>query len=150
MQLGALHEPTSFNNRLQATDVMLGTAAGGGDRCKLHNEYEITGNNGNVQWQTITAPGMAELRQVYSYDAVNRLEIAAEYNSAVTTPSCPDAGSQWRHKFGYHRWRTSSSSGRTPSDILGQHGGGPHINFEVFDPSNIWKPIENSHVYLKK
>jgi RHS repeat-associated protein len=37
----------------------------------------------------------------------------------------------------------------TDADILGQHGGGAHVNFEVFDKSNMWKPIENSHVYIK-
>jgi YD repeat-containing protein len=93
--------------------MMLGTAAGAFDRWKLHNQHPVTGNNGNVQWQTITAPGMAELTQAYSYDAVNRLEIAAEYNSAVTTPSCPDAGSQWCQKFGYDRYGNRTIAART-------------------------------------
>jgi hypothetical protein len=39
------------------------------------------------------------------------------------------------------------------SDILGEHAGGPHVNFETLAP-NPAKPgkmmiIENSHVFLK-
>ncbi len=38
------------------------------------------------------------------------------------------------------------------SDILGKHGGGPHVNFEYMEP-NPFKPgkmnvVKNIHVYL--
>lgn len=35
----------------------------------------------------------------------------------------------------------------TDSDILGKHGNtGPHVNFEIYDPRNLEKPITNYHI----
>jgi RHS repeat-associated protein len=90
-----LWEHTSFNNRLQPTEVGLGTTQSGIDRLKLNYAYGTTNNNGNVQTQTISVPGGPTLSQSYSYDQLNRLQSAEELNG--TTQS-------WKQTFVYDRY----------------------------------------------
>ncbi len=61
-----LTESTAYNNRLQPTSISVGT------RVSLGYAYGTSNNNGNVQSQTITAPGLS-LTQTYGYDWLNRL-----------------------------------------------------------------------------
>jgi RHS repeat-associated protein len=90
-----LWEHTSFNTRLQPTEIGLGTQPGGVDRLKLNYSYGSTNNNGNVLSQTITIPGGQTLSQSYTYDALNRLKSAEEMNG----------GSQsWKQTFIYDRY----------------------------------------------
>jgi YD repeat-containing protein len=57
MQLGNGHwESTTFNARLQPTQIALGNLTGATDLLKLNYDYGTTANNGNVQSQTITVP----------------------------------------------------------------------------------------------
>ena len=73
-------ETTVYNSRLQPTSI---EAEKTNSLWKLDNSYcaspstSCNNNNGNVGWQTITVPG-ASARQVYGYDAVNRLTAADE------------------------------------------------------------------------
>jgi RHS repeat-associated protein len=68
-------------------------------------EVSCTVNNGNVWSQKITPGSAAAITQYYSYDAVNRLDIATENpTTAPANPSqvaCPDAGSSWCEAYGY-------------------------------------------------
>lgn len=90
MQLGNnLWEHTSFNNRLQPEQIGLGTQSTNASLLQLDYSYGTTNNNGNVQSQIITAPGLA-LTQSYEYDALNRLHIAKEQN-----------GASWKQTFIY-------------------------------------------------
>jgi RHS repeat-associated protein len=88
MRLGnSLWEHTIFNNRLQATEIDLGTSAGAIDRLKLSYDYGSL-NNGNVQSQSISVPTIGTatgftLNQSYTYDAVNRLLTAEEMNGST-------------------------------------------------------------------
>ena len=61
-------------------------------------------NNGNVLSQKISVPGMTALTQYYTYDPLNRLEIATENPTNPLTPACPDEGSQWCQKFEHGVW----------------------------------------------
>jgi RHS repeat-associated protein len=61
-----LTESTAYNNRLQPTSISVGTLVSFG------YIYGTSNNNGNVQSQTITAPGLS-LTQTYGYDWLNRL-----------------------------------------------------------------------------
>src|SRR5690606_6867702 len=83
MQLGnGRWESTIFNNRLQPTQIALGSTQNGTDLLKLNYSYysgTAATNNGNVMSQTITVPGVTHpFIQTYSYDALNRLESAVE------------------------------------------------------------------------
>lgn len=87
MQLGnGRWESTEFNDRLQPTQIALGTTPGATNLLKLDYGYGTTANNGNVLSQTITVPGMTHpLIQNYTYDSLNRLEAAAETSTTVQT-----------------------------------------------------------------
>jgi RHS repeat-associated protein len=61
-----LTESTAYNNRLQPTSISVGTLVSFG------YIYGTSNNNGNVQSQSITAPGLS-LTQTYGYDWLNRL-----------------------------------------------------------------------------
>ena len=57
MQLGnGTWESTTFNSRLQPTQIALGTVQNGIDKLKLNFDYGTTANNGNVLSQTILVP----------------------------------------------------------------------------------------------
>jgi RHS repeat-associated protein len=95
VQLGNMRwESTEFNARLQPTQIALGTTPQGTDLLKLNYSYGMTNNNGNVQSQTITVPGMSPLTQTYVYDALNRLWVAGETGG-------PDP---WQQYFRYDRY----------------------------------------------
>src|SRR5256714_1992164 len=89
-----LWEHTSFNSRLQPTEIGLGTSSIDSSTLKLNYDYGSTNNNGNVQSQTITLPNLT-LSQSYSYDSLNRLQTAQEINGANQT---------WKQTFIYDRY----------------------------------------------
>ena len=89
-------ESTQFNNRLQPTQIALGTTQGATDLLKLEYGYGSTDNNGNVQLQKITVPGVAfPYWQIYTYDELNRLKAAVETQNLSQT---------WRQTFTYDRY----------------------------------------------
>ncbi|HMM81501.1 MAG TPA: RHS repeat-associated core domain-containing protein [Pyrinomonadaceae bacterium] len=97
MQLGnGRWESTSFNSRLQPTQIALGTVQNGTDMLKLDYSYGSTANNGNVLSQTITVPGMTyPLVQNYAYDELNRLSSATETSNGTQT---------WKQAFTFDRY----------------------------------------------
>jgi RHS repeat-associated protein len=107
-------ERTLFNGRLQPTEIDLGASNGASDLLKLEYSYGSTTNNGNVLTQTITAPktagGSLVLIQNYSYDVLNRLNIAEEFISAT---------SQWKQTYDIDRW--GNRAVRSTSYILPQN-----------------------------
>lgn len=123
MRLGNnLWEHTTFNSRLQPEQIGLGTASTNSNVLKLDYGYGTTNNSGNVQSQTITLPGLT-LAQTYSYDALNRLETAAETNA--TAPCLNQDGvatSCWKQKFAYDVFgnRRFNTSETTPN-VLGEN-----------------------------
>jgi RHS repeat-associated protein len=87
MQMGnGLVEQTGFNQRLQPTQIKLGTAGSPASVVQLDYGYGTTANNGNLLSQTITAPktagGSLVLTQTYGYDSLNRLVSAGENGTA--------------------------------------------------------------------
>ena len=89
MKLGNnLWERTSFNSRLQPTQIQLGTSSTPSSVVQLDYTYGVmvdasldtAQNNGNIQSQTVKV-GSHTIKQSYTYDRVNRLLSAAEtYN----------------------------------------------------------------------
>jgi hypothetical protein len=92
LRLGnSLWEGSTVNSRFQTTQITLGTASGGSELLKLDYNYGSTGNNGNVQSQTITVPTIGTATgfvttQSYTYDALNRLATAEEKQYGMSTP----------------------------------------------------------------
>ncbi len=85
-----LSEHTNFNNRLQPTQIGLGTTPGTTNKLLLNFTYGGTSNNGNILTQTITPPGLTALVQNYTYDPVNRILTASEA-----------AGANWSRTYDY-------------------------------------------------
>jgi RHS repeat-associated protein len=99
MQLGnGKYEHTTFNSRLQPTQIGLGIVSTDSSILRLDYGYGATSNNGNVLSQTITAPGLS-LSQCYGYDRLNRLATAEERSGA----NCAGV-QQWKQAFIYDRY----------------------------------------------
>lgn len=111
MRLGnTLWEHTNFNTRLQPTQIGLGTTSTNSTVLQLDFNYGTTQNNGNLQSQTITMPGLS-LSQTYTYDRLNRLETAVESD-----------GASWKQKFTYDRYgnrRIDPAPAVTSPDLVG-------------------------------
>ena len=92
-------ESTQFNNRLQPTQIALGSSVGNAGLLKIDYTYNTTGNadnNGNVLSQMITVPGLSHpFVQTYTYDELNRLKSATETNNSTQT---------WKQTFTFDRY----------------------------------------------
>ena len=114
-------EKTTFNGRVQPTQITLGSSASPSSLLQLDYTYNTpsqANNNGNVRTQTITAPktqsgtGNLVLTQNYSYDALNRLSFAEELIGAA---------SQWNQTYDIDRWgnrAVNNTSTYIPSPVL--------------------------------
>jgi RHS repeat-associated protein len=115
MQLGnGKWEHTTFNSRLQPTQIGLGTSATNSSLLQLDYGYGTIANNGNVLSQTITVAGSPNvvMSQIYGYDSLNRLQTASE-----------NIGSSWSQTYGYDRYGNrwvSASVGYTLSSLTPQ------------------------------
>ncbi len=86
-------ETAAYNNRLQITQIGLGTGSNDTSLLKLAYSYNTTGqtnNNGNLREQKITVPGAGgtsgfTATQTYTYDDLNRLQVAEEKVAGNTT-----------------------------------------------------------------
>lgn len=113
-------EHTSFNLRLQTEEIGLGTSSTDSSLLKLSYTYGVyiggvyhpEKDNGDVESQTITVPGMANpLIQSYTYDELNRLKTATELGG--TSPS-------WKQAFSYDRYGNRSiDTNNTTSTLIG-------------------------------
>jgi RHS repeat-associated protein len=116
LRLGnGLWEHTFYNDRLQLKEIGLGTSSADSSKLKLEYAYaptvdptadaidgtkDQTKNNGNVRSQRISVPAEGNtpaqtFTQVYTYDALNRLDTAWEVNGGAET---------WRQAYLYDRF----------------------------------------------
>jgi hypothetical protein len=110
MQLGnGRWESTTFNTRLQPTQIALGVTQGSRDLLDLDYIYGTTQNNGNVLSQTITVPRAGQsaviLNQTYSYDSLNRIKTAEEKPDGYTQTQCDQNPTHcWKQTFLFDRY----------------------------------------------
>jgi RHS repeat-associated protein len=101
-------ESAKFDNRLQMTEMTLGTSNGDGSLWKLKYEYgELNADGsvnqnqstGNIAKQTISYQGLAQpFVQTFKYDALSRIVEAKENNGSYN-------GTQnWKQTFDYDRF----------------------------------------------
>lgn len=101
MRLGnGKFENTTFNSRLQPTQIGLGASASTQNLLKLNYDYGTTDNNGNVKSQMITVPTVGNnngftATQTYTYDSLNRLKDAKEMIGTTQT---------WKQTFTFDRY----------------------------------------------
>lgn len=116
-----LVEHNIFNERQQATEIALGTSNTDSSVLKLEYAYGVAGaaglvdatkNNGSVQGQKITVPGIASpLTQTYTYDKLKRLEAAQE-----------NGGASWKQTFAYDPYGNRSvDAANTTADAVGEN-----------------------------
>ena len=107
-----LYEYNDYNNRLQPTEIGLGTFSGGSDKLMLQFAYgAANNNNGNILSQIITRPSLTALTQTYTYDKLNRLTSAAESG----------AGTAWSRGYSYDRYgnrAVTANSGLPTSPLM--------------------------------
>jgi RHS repeat-associated protein len=87
---GLIHA-VSYNNRLQPTQINLGTSGSPTSVISLGYTYGTTNNNGSVQTHTYSGGGLI-YTQNYGYDSLNRLTTANEN------------GTNWSQTNGYDRY----------------------------------------------
>ena len=115
MKMGnGLWEHMSYNSRLQPEEIGLGTNSISSGVFKLNYTYGTTDNNGNVQTQKMTIPGLSQsLFQSYSYDSLNRLEEARENQGT-------GFGTQyWKQRFTYDRYGNRNFGAGTTPNVMG-------------------------------
>jgi RHS repeat-associated protein len=155
MQLGNnLWEHTFFNNRLQPQMIGLGTSQAvvnpqDINRFRVDYYYGTTDNNGNVLQQTVSAfPDAAgnyglSLRQVYSYDALNRLKSAEETSG-------------WKQTFSYDAYgnRTFDTTNTTAGMVSSNLAIDPATNrystpqgYILYDPAGNLTRDFDGHTY---
>jgi RHS repeat-associated protein len=122
MQLGnGKWETASYNERLQVTQIGLGSTDSTQDLLKLEFGYTTsTGgndNNGSMKSQKITVPTVGSYTgftatQTYTYDGLNRLYDATEQISSATS---------WKQTFDYDRYgnRKFNTTGGNTTTIPG-------------------------------
>ena len=91
-KLGNNHWITmNYHSPGTATTYNLGTTQGAGDVTQLGYVFPVTGNNGNLESQTITRSNLSTVSQSFFYDNLNRLQSAGE-------------GGSWSRTYGYDRY----------------------------------------------
>jgi RHS repeat-associated protein len=120
-------EHTTYNSRLQPTQIGLGTSSTDASLLKLDYGYGTTGNNGNLLSQTISI-GATVMSQSYGYDALNRLQSATESGA-------------WSQSYSYDRYgnrAVTSSSGYplsplTPTALAAYSAATNRLNANGYD-----------------
>jgi RHS repeat-associated protein len=88
---GLIHA-VDYNNRLQPTQIKLGTSGSPTSVVSLGYSYGTTNNNGNVLTHTYSSGGLS-YTQTFGYDSLNRL-----------TTSNENSGASWSQPNGYDRY----------------------------------------------
>jgi RHS repeat-associated protein len=89
-----LWEHTNFNNRLQPTEIGLGTSSTSTSTLGLTYNYGTSNNNGNVQSVTYSGGGLS-YSQSFGYDSLNRLTTSSESGSWSQTNGYDRYGNRW-------------------------------------------------------
>jgi len=87
-----------YNNRLQPTEIMLGTSVAAASALDLTYTYDTNGhdNNGNVLSATFPVGTINSFQQTFTYDGVNRLNYAQEVDISGANTALA-----WHQTFGY-------------------------------------------------
>jgi RHS repeat-associated protein len=91
---GLIHAIT-YNNRLQSTQIKLGTSGSPTSIVSLGYSYGATNNNGNVLTHTYSGGGLS-YTQTFGYDPLNRLTTSSESGSSWSQTNAYDRyGNRW-------------------------------------------------------
>ncbi len=116
-----------YNNRLQVSEIKLGTAGTSDSILKLNyiygkvnNPNDADGsiltakNNGNIGRIKYTISGSLKYSQTFQYDGVNRLSYGVEHNNGVLN----DPNRAWWQTFAYDAWGNRGINVASTSDNM--------------------------------
>lgn len=153
MKLGnGLWEHTTFNNRLQPTQIGLGTSGTDSSTMGLSYNYGTTNNNGNLQSVSYAGGGLS-YTQSFGYDAFNRLTTSSESGSAWSQTNAYDryGNRQIDYGGGSYNLAFSSTTNRITTSGYSYDSAGNLTNDTVhaytFDAENKIKTVDATNAY---
>src|ERR1051325_9783452 len=149
----ALIHAISYNNRLQANEIKLGTSGAPTSALDLTYNYGTTNNNGNVQSLTYAGGGLS-YTQNFGYDSLNRLTTANENSGASwsQTNGYDQYGNRWIHYGGVvANLAFSTSNNRITTAGFSYDANGNLTNDTIhpytFDAENQIKTVDAVNAY---
>lgn len=137
MRLGnGLWETTQFNSRFQPTQIGLGLGSATPNKLKLDYSYGTTANNGNVQSQTITVPGLNPFVQAYTYDSLNRISTTEETNNSTQT---------WKQAFIFDRYGNRNFDEANTTTLPKNCGTSPNLTVCAADRKIVNPSVNTSN-----
>lgn len=147
-----------YNTRLQPTQIKVGTSAAPTSVLNLTYSYGTTNNNGNVLSVT-NKVGTWTAKQVYTYDALSRLDTTTESNGSTTTYWTEDNdydqfGNRWEVVGGIPSLSISTADNRITAPGYDYDAAGNLIDDTAhayaYDAENKIKTVDgvaNTYVY---
>jgi RHS repeat-associated protein len=148
MKLGnGLWEHTNFNNRLQPTEIGLGTSSTSTSVVGLTYNYGTTNNNSNVLSASYAGGGLS-YTQSFGYDSLNRITTSSESGPAWSQTNAYDryGNRQIDYGGGNYNLTFSSSTNRITSSGYAYDSAGNLTNDTLhtygFDAENKIKSVD--------
>jgi len=150
----SLIHAVTYNNRLQANEIKLGTSGAPTSVIDLTYSYGTTNNNGNLQSITYTGGGLS-YTQSFGYDALNRLTTSNENSGSSwsQTNGYDQYGNRWiDYGGGIHNLSFSTSTNRITTSGFTYDSSGNLTNDGAhaysFDAENKINKVDNASAYV--
>ena len=150
----SLIHAVTYNNRLQANEIKLGTSGAPTSMLDLNYNYGTTNNNGNVQSITYAGGGLS-YTQSFGYDALNRLTTSQENSGSSwsETNGYDQYGNRWiDYGGGNHNLSFSTSTNRITTSGFSYDAVGNLTNDTIhsytFDAENKVSKVDNVSAYV--
>jgi len=150
----SLIHAVTYNNRLQANEIKLGTSGAPTSVIDLTYSYGTTNNNGNLQSITYTGGGLS-YTQSFGYDALNRLTTSNENSGSSwsQTNGYDQYGNRWiDYGGGIHNLSFSTSTNRITTSGFTYDSSGNLTNDGAhaysFDAENKINRVDNASAYV--
>ena len=143
----------SYNNRLQATEIKLGTSGNPTSVISLTYNYGTTNNNGNVLSHGYSGGGLS-YTQSFGYDSLNRLTNSSESGSSWSQTNVYDryGNRQIDYGGGSYNLTFSSSTNRITTSGYSHDSAGDltndTIHFYNFNAENKIIKIDSVSAYI--
>jgi RHS repeat-associated protein len=145
----------SYNNRLQPTEIKLGTSSNSTSVIDLTYGYGTTANNGNVLSASYSGGGLS-YTQTFSYDSLNRLGTATETSGGNTSWSQTNGYDQYGNRWidyggGNHNLAFGTSTNRITTAGFTYDSNGNLTNDTIhaytFDAENKILMVDSTTAY---
>jgi RHS repeat-associated protein len=148
----SLIHAVSYNNRLQPTEIKLGTSSNSTSVIDLTYGYGTTANNGDVLSASYSGGGLS-YTQSFGYDSLNRLTTSVESGSSWSQTNGYDQyGNRWiDYGGGVHNLALSTSNNRITTTGFSYDASGNLTNDTLhaytFDAENKILKVDSTTAY---